>query len=90
MIARIFRIFLVIILLFVSWISTGFFKLVKENGISFYKFEEHIAKADVSGGAAGALALGEDGFEDGLGVIGADTGPGPAGEGPGAGESGIN
>lgn len=88
MIARIFRISLVIALLFVSWISTGFLKLVKENGISFYKFEEHMAKADVSGGAAGALALGEDGFESGLGGGPAGEGPaggGPAGEGEGDG-----
>ena len=86
MIARIFRISLVILLLFLTWISTGFLKLVRENGVSFSKFEEYIANADVVGGGVVGAAIGEDGFEDG--VAGPAAGEAGAGE-AGAGEAGL-
>ena len=85
MIARIFRISLVILLLFLTWISTGFLKLVQENGVSFSKFEEYIANADVFGGIGIGIGIGEDGFEDGAGGAGAGAGDGG---GPGAGGAG--
>ena len=95
MIARIFRISLIILLLFLTWISTGFLKLVQENGVSFSKFEEYIANADVGGGTGIGIGIGtgtgtgEGGFEDGVGAAGPGPGEGP-GEGPGTGPGGDN